>query len=452
MFRLTKSIDIDIRLLPHDLKATRAHARVLRHAGLLEDKDVGEIDRACDDIHRRYDAGDLAVGPHDEDVHSLVERELTERLGDLGARIHAGRSRNDLVATDLRLATRDACDFVLASFREILSVIADRAEEQAHTVMPGYTHLQRAQPITVGFHLLAHGSALLRDVERFCAVREEANESALGAGALAGNTLGLDASVAAEELGMARVFDNAMDAVSQRDFVADFIYAAAMTELHLSRLAEEIVLWTSSEFGFARLADDWSTGSSMMPQKRNPDLAELLRGRAAGGVADITGILTLLKGLPLAYDRDLQEDKTYLFRTIERLFDALAATGPLLRTIRFDEERLLEAARGGASWATDLAEKLVVRGVPFRHAHEATGKLVSEIERRGISLEDAPVDLLKEAHPLFEEGDRAAADPALSVQARAGHGGPSKGEVERQISVLREKVGVIDERLGGSTH
>jgi len=444
MFRLTASIDTDIRLVPFDVTATRAHARALQAKALLTEDDVRAIDSACDEILALYETNQLEPHPRDEDVHSLIERELTERLGEVGARIHAGRSRNDLVAEDLRLWTRAQCDLILASLERLLDVIAERAAEHVDTIMPGYTHLQRAQPVTVAYHLLAHGFALARDAVRFTNARAAASESVLGAGALAGNTLELDPTVPARELGAESVFDNAMDAIAQRDFVLDFVYAAAVCEVHLSRLAEEIVLWTSSEFRFARLPDEWSTGSSMMPQKRNPDLAELLRGRASNGVGDLTTMLTLLKGLPLAYDRDLQEDKGPLFRTGDRVLAALGSASALVGALDFDRERLLEASRGGASWATDVAEALVARGVPFREAHEATGRLVAELEKRGFDLGDADGDLLRSVHAELRPEDGTLGDPRAAVARRSSHGGPSQEEVERQLSKLRS----IAQRLG----
>ena len=438
MFRLTASIETDIRLLPFDLEATRAHARVLSERDLLSAADVAAIDTACEEILASYEKDQLELHPRDEDVHSLVERELTERLGDVGARIHAGRSRNDLVAADLRLWTRSQSDLVLHAMAGVLDAIAARAEDHVDTVMPGYTHLQRAQPVTVAYHLLAHGAALARDVVRFEAARSAASESVLGAGALAGNTLGLDPQVAATELGAESVFDNAMDAIAQRDFVCDFVYASALCEVHLSRLAEEIVLWTSAEFGFADLSDEWSTGSSMMPQKRNPDLAELLRGRASHAIGDLTTLLTLLKGLPLAYDRDLQEDKGPLFRTGDRILAALEAAAALVGALRFDAERLSQAAQGGGSWATDLAEALVARGVPFREAHEAAGRLVARLEKQGTELREADDSLLSEIHPKLLPEDRNLDDPHASVERRSGHGGPSSADAGRQIAKLRD--------------
>jgi argininosuccinate lyase len=438
MLRLTASIDVDLELLEQDVAVTKAHARTLVKAELLEAAMLDAIDDVLSGVVREHRAGTLKPAPGDEDVHSLVERVLTERLGEIGSRIHAGRSRNDLVATDLRLWCKEKAEVLTSSVADLMLELTEVAADHTETVMPGYTHLQRAQPISLAFHLLAHGFALARDGGRFVAARGAADVSSLGAGALAGSTLDLDPKVGATELGFSAVFDNAMDAVSDRDFAADLLYACALCGVHLSRLAEEIVLWTSSEFGFARLGDDWSTGSSMMPQKRNPDLAELIRGRAAGGVGDLTGFLTLLKGLPLAYDRDLQEDKEVVFRVVRRTRDALVGAIHLIRALEFDEARMAAAAGDSATWATDLAERLVARGVPFRAAHESVGRLVAELERSSRSLNDLASDELRGFHPLLEVGDTNVADPDLVVRARRGPGGTAPSAVEEQIEHLRE--------------
>jgi len=423
MLALTRSIDFDIELLSHDCAATKAHSRVLAAAGLLEPADVHAIDRALTDLVARHERGELTPLPSDEDVHTLVERVLTEELGDLGRRIHAGRSRNDLVATDLRLWCRSAASDLADLLRRLIAVLADHGEAQAETVMPGYTHLQRAQPVSMGFHMLAHAWPLVRDLGRVRHAYESADVGVLGAGALAGNTLDLDPAVAAAELGFDSVFENAMDAVSDRDFVCDLLYACASCAVHLSRLAEEVVLWTSSEFGFARLADEWSTGSSMMPQKRNPDLAELTRGRAATPIAELSAALTMLKGLPLAYDRDLQEDKLHLFRGVEATEMCLRGMTALLGAIRFDKERMSSVATQGGSWATDVAEEMVRAGAPFRTAHEAAGGLV----RRHESGED----LGDEAFGF----ERSA--PLEALARRSSHGGSAPERVLEQVARLR---------------
>ena len=439
MVALTASIGTDLRLLGYDVAATKAHARVLVDGGLLEPHDVAAIDGVLDELVSEWRAGRVVPEPGDEDVHTLVERVLTERLGDIGQRIHAGRSRNDLVATDVRLWCRDAASTMIVRLQDLIEVVATLGDFHAGTVMPGYTHLQRGQPVSFGFHMLAHGFSFLRDLRRFDHARGAADVNALGAGALAGNTLGLDPKVAARELGFTGPFDNAMDAVSDRDFAADLLYATAMCALHLSRLGEELVLWSSSEFAFVRIADDWSTGSSMMPQKRNPDLAELIRGRSAGAVADLTGFLMLIKGLPLAYDRDLQEDKEYLFRSFDRIEGAVRGMTQLLGAVTVDEERMASAALGSASWATDLAEALVGRGVPFREAHEATGKLVATLEAAGMGLAEATPEMLRDHHHLFDGSDRSFAEPRRGLEARSGPGATAPERVREQAEALRAR-------------
>ena len=395
---------------------------MLLDAQLLQPGDVDEIDGACDDILAEWDRGVLTPGPLDEDVHSLVERELTERLGDVGARIHAGRSRNDLVAQDLRLWCRGAAERLLAATDALVGALADRAEEHADTVMPGYTHLQRAQPVSVGFYLCAHATAFVRDLDRFAAALNAADVCVLGAGALAGTTLPLQASVARDELDASTLFLNAMDAVSDRDFAVDLLYACALAGVHLSRLAEEIVIFSSGEFGFVQLPDAWSTGSSMMPQKRNPDLAELVRGRSAGGIGDLTSLLTLLKGLPLAYDRDLQEDKEHVFRSVDRTEGCIEAMTRLVEVISFDPARMKDAASRGAMWATDVAEGHVRDGIPFRQAHERAGRLVAAVES-GVA------DAASEAP--------TSRDASASMSARASHGATAPPRVKEQVTALR---------------
>jgi argininosuccinate lyase len=425
-----------MRLLEIDARTTKAHARVLVSAGLLSRADLEAIDGVLDDLVARPDAHGLNESA-DEDVHSLTERVLTERLGDVGARVHAGRSRNDLVVTDLRLWCKETAHKLAGLVADVLLTIAARAEQHQASPMPGYTHLQRAQFVSVGFHLLAHGFALARDGQRFLSAREAADVSALGAGALAGTTLDLDPLVAAEELGFAKTFENAMDAVSDRDFACDLVYAAALCAVHLSRLAEEIVLWTSAEFDSARLPDEWSTGSSMMPNKRNPDLAELVRGRSAPAIGDLTALLALLKSVPLAYGRDLQEDKAIVFRACDRIEDGLIAARHLLEEIDFPERPIPST---GSMWATDLAEALVARGVPFREAHRAVGGLVADLEERGTALQAASEEDLKKHHESLSLEDRELADAARSIRLRNGRGGTAPERVQEQIVRLRTRA------------
>jgi argininosuccinate lyase len=437
MLRLTRSIDVDVRLLQADIRSTKAHAHALAASGLLAPAALEAIQDACDRLLSDYEGDHCAPQERDEDVHSFVERELTARAGDTGARIHAGRSRNDLVAADLRLWCKDAALSLHARATALLGVLVARAEELEDAVMPGYTHLQRAQSVPLAYHFLAHGFAIARDLARLEGCWKAADRSPLGAGAMAGTTLPLDPSVGAAHLAFGSVFDNGMDAVSDRDFACDLLYAISVAGIHLSRIAEEIVLWTTSEFAFARLPDEWSTGSSMMPHKRNPDLAELVRARAAGGIGDLAGILTLLKGLPFAYNRDLQEDKDFVFRAVDRLMGSLEAAAHLVGSLEIDVARTESAATNPGAWATELAELLVVRGVAFRDAHFAVGGLVAALESRGLGLADATADDLTTAHPLLQLTDVVFANPRRGVEARTGHGATGPGEIARQIDVLR---------------
>ncbi|MGH2749101.1 MAG: argininosuccinate lyase [Actinomycetota bacterium] len=436
MLKLTRSIEVDRELLPFDLAVTGAHARALSRAGLLSDDDVDKIDTASKQLLQEWEEGTLTADSEDEDIHSFVERVLTEKLGDTGARVHAGRSRNDLVVTDLRLWCKAKAAMLADLTADLVDVICRVAREHDGSVMPGYTHMQRAQPVSLAFHLLAHGFALARDGSRFVAAYDAADVSCLGAGALAGTTLPLDPAATATDLGFSKVFSNAMDAVSDRDFACDLLHACALCGVHLSRLGEEIVLWTGSEFGFATLAEEWSTGSSMMPQKRNPDLAELIRGRAAPTIGELASLLALLKGLPLAYDRDLQEDKQLVFAGVARTASSLAGTASLMSALRFDLDRMGLAAAQGKAWATDLAEVLVVRGVPFRQAHSAVGSLVSSLERKGSELGKASEAELKSHHDALEAGDTAVEDPVRGMRARSGPGGPGPERVAEQIEEL----------------
>ena len=446
MMRITSSMAVDIRLLEQDAAVTKAHARTLVKAGLLEFADLSSIDAVLDSLVAEYRAGRLQPAESDEDVHTLVERTLTERLGDVGARIHAGRSRNDLVATDMRLFCRERAKVLAFQTIALLETVAGLAEAHSETVMPGYTHLQRAQPVSLGFHLLAHGFALHRDGKRFATASEAADASALGAGAIAGTTLPLDVDVAAYELGFSETFDNAMDAVSDRDFVADLLYACALCGVHLSRLAEEIVLWTSAEFGFAKLSDQWSTGSSMMPQKRNPDLAELIRGRTGPAIGDLVALLTTLKGTPLAYDRDLQEDKAGLFASVDRTLDALTGMTHLIGALEFDNEKLRGAAGAAGTWATDVAERLVERGVPFRTAHGVAGALVAHAEERAVEPNSLTGEELKAFHLLLEPSD-IPSGPEESMRARASHGGTAPERVREQLASLRGAAEFLRDRI-----
>ncbi len=374
--RLSVSVQFDWRLAPYDLLGSRAHARVLHRAGLLDDEELAAMLAALEDLQEAVRTGAFRPTVEDEDVHTALERGLLERLGSLGGKLRAGRSRNDQVATDLRLYLRDQVRLVVARLVELQEALLAQAEQHVDTVAPGMTHLQHAQPISFAHQLLAHAQAFARDADRLRDWDRRAAVSPLGAGALAGSSLPLDPEAVAYELGFAAAAENSLDAVSDRDFVAEFLFAAALLGVHLSRLGEEVVLWASREFRWVELDDAYSTGSSIMPQKKNPDVAELARGKSGRLVGHLTGVLTMLKGLPLAYDRDLQEDKEPAFDAVDTLLLVLPATAGMVATMRVDTERLAGSAPEGFALATDVAELLVRNGVAFRDAHEAVGHLV----------------------------------------------------------------------------
>ena len=375
--RFSSSLEVDFELYPYDIEGSVAHARGLASARLISKAQLAAIERGLRRIRKELDDGELKLQASDEDIHTVIERRLTE-LTPAGAALHAGRSRNDQVALDLRLYARDMARLAMRFLADLIEALALKAEAHADWVMPGYTHLQRAQPVTVGLHLLAHAEPLLRDTVRFAFAYASADVMPLGSGALAGSTLPLVRSIVAKELGMRTVTENSMDAVSDRDFALDLAYACVTTSIHLSRLGEDIVIWASSEFGFVRLRDEIATGSSLMPQKKNPDIAELLRGRAGRSIGNLVALATVLKGLPLTYDRDLQEDKPALFAAVENALESLEAARLLVQNLDFDRERLAAAAADPLLLATDAAEELVRSGTPFRQAHEEIGRQVRD--------------------------------------------------------------------------
>jgi argininosuccinate lyase len=397
---------------------------------------------ALDRVGEELDDGSFAFQPGDEDIHTAVERRVTEISGPLGARLHTGRSRNDQVATDLRLYTKRELLEVVRRLLALQRVLLERAEEAGDTYLPGYTHLQRAQPVLLAHHLLAHGWALARDVDRLLDARRRLDVSPLGAGALAGSSLALDPDYVASELGFAARFENSLDAVSDRDFVAESLFALALLGVHLSRIGEEVVLWSSDEFGFLRLADAFSTGSSMLPQKKNPDIAELARGKAGRLIGNVTALLVTLKGLPLSYNRDLQEDKEPLFDSITTVKLALAAIRGMLETARPDLDRMQEAADSPFAAAVDLAEHLVAQGMPFREAHALVGALVRDAIERHVPLAE-----LVEAHPAFGEEAGALLEPGVAVQRRTTPGGAGPKAVAEQMSRFRRRLADDGERL-----
>ncbi len=386
LWDLSESYSFDHVLFPYDIEASKAHVEGLARAGILSDQEATTLVATLDQIDAEYASGAFERAANDEDVHMAIERRATELVGDVGAKLHTSRSRNDQVATALRLYTRDATVAIARAVLELVATLDNIGQRESTAYLPGYTHLQRAQPVLLSHHLRAHAFALLRDVERLLDARDRLNVSPLGAGALAGTSLGIDPIATATRLGFREAFANSLDAVSDRDFVAETLFDIALLGVHLSRMGEELVLWTSAEFNFASLGDDFTTGSSMLPQKKNSDVAELARGKSGRLVGNLTGLLVTLKGLPLSYNRDLQEDK-------EPLFDSVRQIGLVLRALRGAYESMTfhgEVAQGAADdeflVATDMAEMLVESGVPFRQAHERVGKLVAEALSSGRPL------------------------------------------------------------------
>jgi argininosuccinate lyase len=442
LLAFTVSLPFDRRLWRDDLAGSRAHVDGLARAGLIESAERDAIRAALDTVGDELEAGTFAFAPTDEDIHTAVERRVTELAGPAGAKLHTARSRNDQVATDLRLWCKRELLTVARLIVDLQDMLRSRAVAAGDVYLPGYTHLQRAQPVLLAHHLLAHGWALARDVDRLVATVDRLDVSPLGAGALAGTSLPIDPATTAAELGFARAFDNSLDAVSDRDFVAEALFDLALVGVHLARLGEEWVLWTSEEFGFARLDDAYATGSSMLPQKKNPDVAELARGKSGRLIGHLTGLLATLKGLPLAYNRDLQEDKEPLFDSVEQVSLALIALTGMIETAEFRPARMAAAADDQTAAATDLAEWLVARGTPFREAHAVVGELVRHSLDTGTPLSE-----------LVERDERLGADaatlvaPGVAVRRRTSPGGGGPEPVAAQIERFGETLGHARERL-----
>jgi argininosuccinate lyase len=438
--RLSMSVHFDWRLAPYDLLSSRAHARVLFRAGLLDDAELDRILGALDDLDRDARSGAFRPAPEDEDVHTALERGLLERVGVLGGKLRAGRSRNDQVATDLRLYLRDHARQVAGRLAELETALLSQAESTLDVAAPGMTHLQHAQPIVFAHQLLAHVQAFARDVSRLQDWDRRSSVSPLGAGALAGSSLPLDPAAVAAELGFDRAAANSLDAVSDRDFAAEFLFIAALIGVHLSRLGEEVVLWATREFRWVEIDDAYSTGSSIMPQKKNPDVAELARGKAGRLVGDLVALLTVLKGLPLAYDRDLQEDKEPVFDAVDTLLLVLPAVSGMIATMRIDVDRLAATAADGFALATDVAEHLVRRGVSFREAHEAVGHLVVWCGVHDCDLaEVSDADLLT-VSALLTPDVREVLSVSGALASRSAPGGTAPERVAEQYGELQEQI------------
>ena len=443
LMAFTASLAFDRRLAADDIAGSRAHVRGLHRAGIVTEEEMGILLAALNRVEDELADGTFKFLPSDEDIHTAIERRVSEIAGPPGGKLHSGRSRNDQVATAVRLFTKRQLTEVARGIVALQEVLYERARTAPDAYLPGYTHLQRAQPVLLAHHLLAHAWALSRDVDRIFDTRGRMDVSPLGAGALAGSSLPLDPEEVAEDLGFAHRFENSLDAVSDRDFVAEALFDLALLGVHLSRLGEEIVLWSSEEFGFLQLDDAYATGSSMLPQKKNPDVAELARGKAGRLIGHLTGFLATLKGLPFAYNRDLQEDKEPLFDAVDQAQLALSALAGLMATARFNFERMSEAADSEGVAAVDLAEYLVAKGVPFREAHGLVAGLVRDALERHVPLAE-----LVDAHPDLGAEAVALLEPGVAVTRRTSPGAAGPEAVADQLRRFREHLLVDEERLG----
>lgn len=443
MFELSRSTQFDWRLAAQDIAGSRAHAKALLAAGLLTEQEATEMDAGLAELLRRVTSGEFTAAPTDEDVHGALERGLKEIVGaELGGRLRAGRSRNDQIATLIRSYLRQEIRQLASEVLDVVDALSGQAERYLGAVMPGRTHLQSAQPVLLSHHLLAHAWPLVRDVERLQDLDRRLAISPYGSAALAGTSLGLDPELVATELGFTGSVPNSIDGTSSRDLVAEAAFVLAQIGVDLSRLSEDIIIWCTAEFGFAKLADEWSTGSSIMPQKKNPDVAELARGKAGRLIGNLSGLLATLKGLPLAYNRDLQEDKEPVFDGLDQLKVLLPAFAMMVATLTFDEERMAELAPAGFSLATDVADHLVRRRVPFAVAHEVAGETVRYCEQRGITLQQLSVDDLPEISEHLDADVLSVLTVAGSVASRNGRGGTAGSRVAEQ---RLELCGVVEQ-------
>ena len=438
--RYTASISFDYRLAEFDIQGSLAHAAMLHHVGVLSKVDFDAIQSGMAALLAEIRAGEFVWSLDREDVHLNIEAALTAKIGDAGKRLHTGRSRNDQVATDIRLYLRDATDRILAGLVACQTALVDLAEQHTDTVMPGFTHLQVAQPVTFGHHLLAYFEMLARDVERFRDGRHRINRLPLGAAALAGTSYPIDRQFVADQLGFEGVCENSLDAVSDRDFAIEFTAAAALVMTHLSRLSEELILWMSPRFGFIDIADRFCTGSSIMPQKKNPDVPELVRGKTGRVNGHLVALLTLMKAQPLAYNKDNQEDKEPLFDTVDTLLDTLTIYADLLRGVTVKPEAMRAAVLQGFATATDLADYLVKKGLPFRDAHEVVARAVRTADERGVDLADLPLAELQSFSPLIAGDVFAVLTLEGSLAARNHLGGTAPGQVRQAIQRARSRI------------
>ena len=438
---LNSSIGFDLRLYREDIAASKAHAKMLETIGIYDEVELSEVLKGLEEVMAEIESGSIVILPDDEDVHTLVERRLTE-ITPAGAKLHTGRSRNDQVVTDLRLWTKRICSEIVSDLISLQETLVAKAKSVEGLMMPAYTHLQQAQPVPVAHHLLAHGWAISRDIQRLIESRNRTDVSPLGAGALAGSSLPLDSHSVADELKFSTLFANSLDAVSDRDFVVDVLSAISLLGVHLSRLGEEVILWSSTEFNFVELDDAYATGSSMMPQKKNPDIAELARAKSGRLIGNLTSLLVSLKGIPLAYNKDLQEDKEALFDSVDTILNLLPAVDGMLETMTFNAERLNDLATSPYMVTTDIAEWLVLKGVPFRQAHALVAGLVQEALSTGESLKELVV-----GHELLGAEAAKLFDSDVIANIKSTHGSGSVKQLEDQLSLFEENIAMNKKNL-----
>ena len=434
------SIGFDKKLYRQDIQGSMAHAAMLSKQGIITYSEADAIISALNQILEDIESGKLEIDPKAEDIHMFVEQVLTERIGDTGKKLHTARSRNDQVALDMRLYLRDYADQVTSEIKALVVALKDKAKDNKDVIMPGYTHLQHAQPILFSHQMLAYAMMLLRDIQRIADCRKRINISPIGCCALAGTTYETDRVFEAVQLGFEGICQNSLDGVSDRDFCVEILSDLSMVMMHLSRLSEELILWSSQEFGFVEMSDSFSTGSSIMPQKKNPDMAELCRGKTGRVYGDLIGLLTTLKGLPLAYNKDMQEDKEGLFDACETTSLCLQVMAPMIRTMKVNADAMAKAAGKGFMNATDLADYLVVKGLPFRDAYKISGSLVALCIQKGLTLETLPLEEYKSFSKLIEADVYDAIDLKNCVSRRISEGGTSQSSVERQIKFIEETI------------
>ncbi len=434
------SIRFDSRMYRQDIQGSMAHAEMLGRRGIIPKEDAELIVKTLGEILADIEAGRVEFLVDAEDIHMNVEKLLTDRIGEPGKRLHTGRSRNDQVALDTRMYARDAIDAIIPMLRELAETLLNLAEDNLFTIMPGYTHLQKAQPITLAHHFMAYVCMLTRDMERLAQARERVNVMPLGSGALAGTTYPLDREFVAERLGFSAVTANSLDGVSDRDFAIETVFCLSLVMTHLSRFSEELILWSSNEFRFVTMDDAYSTGSSIMPQKKNPDVAELIRGKTGRVNGDLVALLTVMKGLPLAYNKDMQEDKEALFDAIDTVSLCVPVFTKMIAAMKINKEIMYKGASAGFTNATDVADYLVKKGMPFREAHGVVGRMVLAAEKKGVGLEELSLDELRECSPLIENDIYEAISMETCVKGRDLIGGPAPSAVERSIAEAREKL------------